>query len=271
MDSTVKLWDVYNQRKCLRTFYGHTEAVRDIDFNYDGTRFVSISYDRYVKLWDTETGQMISRHTSKKIPFCGKLHPEPDKSHEILVGQSDKLVVQWDTRADEIVQKYDEHLGPVNTVTFLDNNSKFVSTSDDKKAFVWEYGIPVVSKHIAEPDMHSMPYVATTPNGKHWAGQSQDNTIQVYGAVPGVKLLTRKRFIGHLTAGYACQLGFSPDGKILYSGDAQGRVFFWDWRTSKIYKKLKCHDEVCIGCVWHPIEQSRFATCSWDGTIKYWD
>jgi pre-mRNA-processing factor 17 len=37
------------------------------------------------------------------------------------------------------------------------------------------------------------------------------------------------------------------------------------------YKKMKCHDQVTIGCQWHPIEASRFATCSWDGTIKYWD
>jgi len=271
MDSTIKIWDVYNQRKCLRTFYGHTEAVRDIDFNYDGTKFVSVSYDRYIKVWDTETGQLVSKHTSGKVPFCAKIHPEPDLSHEILVGQADKLVVQWDTRADEIVQKYDEHLGPVNTITFIDNNKKFLSTSDDKKAFVWEYGIPVVHKHIAEPDMHSMPYVAVHPSGKHWVGQSQDNRLMVFGAVAKVKLMTRKQFVGHLSAGYACQLGFSPDGKIIYSGDAQGRVFFWDYRTSKIYKKLKCHDQVCIGAIWHPIETSRFATCSWDGTIKYWD
>jgi WD40 repeat protein len=69
-------------------------------------RFISFSYDRYVKVWDTETGQCISRHTSKKVPFCAKIQPSPSLSHEFLVGQSDKKVVQWDTRANEIVQKY---------------------------------------------------------------------------------------------------------------------------------------------------------------------
>ena len=35
---------------------GHSKAVRDISFNNTGTQFLSAAYDRYVKLWDTETG-----------------------------------------------------------------------------------------------------------------------------------------------------------------------------------------------------------------------
>ena len=27
-----------------------------------------------------------------------------------------------------------------------------------------------------------------------------------------------------------------PCARIVYSGDAEGRMFFWDWRTSKLYK-----------------------------------
>eukprot|EP01016_Furgasonia_blochmanni_P036409 TRINITY_DN4156_c0_g2_i1.p1 TRINITY_DN4156_c0_g2~~TRINITY_DN4156_c0_g2_i1.p1 ORF type:complete len:167 (+),score=40.29 TRINITY_DN4156_c0_g2_i1:55-555(+) len=160
----------------------------------------------------------------------------------------------------------------VNTVTFVDNNRKFVSTSDDKKIFLWEFGIPVVVKHISEPEMHSITATQLHPNGKYFAGQSSDNKIAVYDAKAGnFRLNRKKKFTGHLSAGYAISLSFSPDGQFLASGDAEGKVWFWDWKTCKNYASFKAHEGVCIGVDWHPVEPSKLATCGWDGTIKFWD
>lgn len=72
---------------------------------------------------------------------------------------------QWDIRSGKITQQYDQHLGPVNTITFVDSGRRFVTSSDDKSIRVWEYGIPVVIKYISEPHMHSMPSVQVHPNG----------------------------------------------------------------------------------------------------------
>ncbi|KMS64848.1 hypothetical protein BVRB_042050, partial [Beta vulgaris subsp. vulgaris] len=105
-----------------------------------------------------------------------------DKQSEFLVGQSDKKIIQWDARHSQTIptQTYDEHLGPVNAILFVDEGRRFVSTSDDKKMLIWEYGIPVVIKHIAEPDMHSMPVLTMHPSNNFFVAQSLDNQILVF-------------------------------------------------------------------------------------------
>ena len=48
------------------------------------------------------------------------------------------------------LQEYDRHLGAVNSITFVDENRRFVSTSDDKSLRVWEWDIPVDMKYIGK-------------------------------------------------------------------------------------------------------------------------
>lgn len=271
MDSKVKIWDVHGSGKCMRTYMGHSKAVRDVSFNNDGSKFLSAGYDRKIKLWDTETGKVVSTFSTGKVPYVVKLHPDEDKQHVLLAGMSDKKIVQWDMNTGEITQEYDQHLGAVNTITFVDDNRRFVTSSDDKSLRVWEYGIPVVIKYISEPHMHSMPSIAVHPNSNWFAAQSLDNQILIYSSRERFRLNKKKRFAGHIVAGYACQVSFSPDGRFVMSGDGEGRCWFWDWKTCKVFRTLGCHEGVCIGCEWHPLEQSKVATCGWDGLIKYWD
>ena len=270
MDSKIKLWELYGKRRCIRTYSGHAKAVRDIVFSNDGTKFLSASYDRMIKLWDTETGACLSRFTTKKIPYCVQFHPDDEKQNFFVSGMADKKIVGWDINTGEITQEYDRHLGAVNTITFIERNISFVSTSDDKSLRVWDWDIPVDRKHIADPSMHAIPSCSLSASGKWLACQSMDNKISIF-ATQKLRLNRKKVFKGHMVAGYACQCNFSPDNSYLISGDADGRCFLWDWKTTKVYKRFKAHDGVCIGCAWLPHETSKIVTCGWDGKIKLWD
>lgn len=272
MDCKVKLWEVYKGRRCIRTYMGHKMAVRDTCFNNAGDEFLSASYDRYIKLWDTETGQSKQKFHTGKVPYCVKFNPDDDKQHMFLAGMQDKKIIQWDTRSGEIVQEYDRHLGAVNTITFFDQNRRFCTTSDDKSLRIWEWEIPVDTKLIQDPGMHSMPYVTVAPNQKWMAAQSMDNKVIVFQVIDErVRFSKKKNFRGHMVAGYACGVDFSPDMSYVMSGDADGKIFVWDWKTHRILAKWKAHDNVCIGVLWHPHETSKIASCGWDGTIKFWD
>ena len=41
---------------CLRTLIGHTDSVKAVAIAPDGKRGISASYDKTLKIWDTETG-----------------------------------------------------------------------------------------------------------------------------------------------------------------------------------------------------------------------
>ena len=80
-----------------------------------------------------------------------------------------------------------------------------------------------------------------------------DNQILVY-STDNFRQNRKKRFAGHAVAGYACQVGFSPDGKWISSGDGEGNVVFWDWRTGRIKSRLRAHSKVVIAHEWLPHE-----------------
>lgn len=149
--------------------------------------------------------QVISTFSTGKIPYVVKLNPDEDKQNVLLAGMSDKKIVQWDMNSGEIPQEYDQHLGAVNTITFVDNNRRFVTSSDDNSLRVWEFGIPVVIKYISEPHMHSMPSISLHPNTNWLAAQSLDNQILIYSTRERFQLNKKRRFAGHIAASYACQ------------------------------------------------------------------
>lgn len=87
---------MYNEGNCLRTFLGHTRALKDIAFSPTGTRFLSTGHDRQIKLWDTETGKCIKSFSNGKMAHVVKWFPEEDKGGEgvFLAGMGDKKIIQ---------------------------------------------------------------------------------------------------------------------------------------------------------------------------------
>jgi len=270
LDGKCKVWSVTTKKVC-RTYIGHSAAVRDVQFNNDGTKFLSCSFDRFIRLWDTEKGDVLGTYTNRRVPYVLKFYPKDDNI--FVVGCSDNKIVAYDSTSGEVTQEYNHHLAPVNTITFVeDHGMKMITSSDDKKILVWEWDIGVPIKYISDPTMHSIPVVTLHPSGNFFAGQSLDNQIVVYQGKDRFGLQKKKKFSGHLVSGYACDIAFSPDGQFICSGDGNGKLFFWDWRRSKILQKYRAHDKgPSIGCVWHPVLPSTAFTCGWDGVIKMWE
>jgi pre-mRNA-processing factor 17 len=168
------------------------------------------------------------------------------------------------------VLTYDYHLGPVNTVLFFNDGNSFVSTSDDKKMLVWDFNAPVPTNYISDPSMFSITNTCLASDESCFVVQASNNEISIYNSGEKVSLNKKRTFKGHLTAGYACGLSLSPDKKFLASGDGEGSLFFWDFHSSKLLKKVpNVHrNGPCISVAWHPLEPTTVATAGWDGVIQ---
>lgn len=280
-DGKVKLWDAYHDRELLRSYTGHTKSVVDVDFSPDGTHFLTASYDRQMKVWNTETGACIGRYSTGSTPHVVRWSPSSDPAgREFLAGMHDNKIVQFDTRMPDAtsdedrrkpVQEYDHHLGPVNTITFCDEDRRFITTSDDKSLRAWEYNIPVPVKFIAEPYMFPMVKSASHPAKANVLLQSSDNTIKVYHSGDKIRQNRKKEFRGHNNAGYAIDVAVSPDGSIVCSGDSGGQVVFWSWKDCKLWHRLRASDAAVVSVAWHPRETSKVVTGDINGAVKYWD
>uniref|UniRef100_A0A8C9GPS3 Pre-mRNA-processing factor 17 n=1 Tax=Piliocolobus tephrosceles TaxID=591936 RepID=A0A8C9GPS3_9PRIM len=269
LDNTLKLWGVYKTKSCIRTYKGHFKGVKDVLFDNDGSSFISCGYDNNVIYWDTEYGKIKGIYNQKKTPYCLCLNP--DDPNIFLVGGATNKICHFDFRTGNIELEYNEHLQAINTITLCENNKKLISTSDDKKIFIWEYGLPVVVKYISDASMFSITSVSVHPNNNFFLCQSMNNMITVYEATGKFRLFSKKTFKGHQNVGYSINVSCSNDGKYVISGDCNGGLFIWNWKKMLNYKNIKAHNKVCIDCVWHPFNNSMLATASWDGTVKLWE
>lgn len=274
-DGVARVFRLYGKRKLMASYYGHTAAIKDLWQTNDCRRFITASFDRYTRMWDTESGKCIGKWGTNTPINTARIHTEEE--HIFLTGQSDKRIVQWDTRVGSDTDKanvltYERHTKAVNTITWIDGGNKLMTSSDDKTIRCWEYGIPIDYRLIADPEMHSAPSATLSPNGSCVAYQSLDNKILIYDLTRGrVKLQRKQIFRGHMVAGYACQIDFSADHQYICSGDGDGKVFMWDFKRMRLLSRFKAHDHVAIGVRCLPFETSKMLSWSWDGTVKLWD
>jgi len=63
------VWDVESGRE-LRTLAGHTGSVMGVAVSGDGRRAISASDDQTLKVWDVESGKVVSTFTCEGLALC---------------------------------------------------------------------------------------------------------------------------------------------------------------------------------------------------------
>ncbi|CAL9735848.1 pre-mRNA-processing factor 17 [Monosporozyma servazzii] len=273
-DDTIKLWNFYGDRKCVRDYKGHSKAVKTLTFVNDGSSFISSSFDQTVKVWDTESGKVTKRLKFKSIPNAVDSRPL-DNGNEIIVGLSNSKIMHYDIRVHEkngLVQQYDHHLSSILALKYFPDGSKFISSSEDKTVRIWNNQINIPIKQISDTTQHSMPTLDIHPSENYFCTQSMDNSIYSYSMKPKYKRHPNKVFRGQKSSGYGIGLTFSPDGHYVCSGDIRSKMLIWDWTTTKLLKTIAIPGKKPITQVtWHPQETSKILCTGVDGKIYMLD
>lgn len=134
----------------------------------------------------------------------------------------------------------------------FNKNSYFLSY----QVYVEAYTCPCVRRHPFEPS---------------FVAQSNGNYIAIFSSTPPFKLDKYKRYENHGVSGFPIKCNFSLNGEKLASGSSDGSIYFYDYRSSKLVRKLKAYEEPCVDVAFHPIVPNVIASCSWNGDVSVFE
>jgi hypothetical protein len=190
----LRVWDA-GTGQLLRKIAGHSHRLGTVVFSPDGRRIATASFDRTIKVWDTDTLRLI--RTLGQNPASG-------------------------------------HVGVITGLAFSrDGRRLFSAGGEDKTVKVWDpqTGQEVLNLRGHTLFCHGL---AVSPDGVRVASAGKDRTIRFWDATPpnaseGLEAVTREH--GH----EVWSVEFSPDGRYLASASwGERSVRVWDARGGAV-------------------------------------
>ncbi|KAK6934358.1 WD40 repeat [Dillenia turbinata] len=267
MDHAICIWNVWSRDQKARLFNFHSAAVKDVRWSQHGLTLLSCGYDHLSRLTDVEKGTEIQ--TFKEDQVVGVIKFHPDNVNLFLSGGSRGLLRLWDIRAGKIVHEYTRNLGPILDIEFTADAKQFISSSDvsggnlsENSIIVWDVSREVPLSNQVYVEAYTCPCIRSHPFDPYFVAQSNGNYIAIFSSNPPFKLDKCKRFEGHEVSGFPIKCNFSMDGERLISGSSDGSIYIYNYRSSKLIKKISSHEQACIDVALHPLMPNESPTIS---------
>ncbi|ETO20421.1 G-protein beta WD-40 repeats containing protein, partial [Reticulomyxa filosa] len=151
----------------------------------------------------------------------------------------------------------------VNSVQFSPDNTKIVSSFDDKTIRIWDIKLEREIK-LLKGHSDGVNDSQFTPDGNKVLSCSEDNTIRLWDVQSGKELMI---FKGHLNNVTKAQL--SPDGNIVISSSNDQTIIVWEAKSGKNIMTLG-HSDYVNSVKFSPTGKT-FVSASNDRTIRIWD
>ena len=258
-NQALALWDANTGAK-LRPLEGSVSGAWALAFSPDGGRLAAGSRDRTARLWDVRTGKEIlvfKAHGSEVR--CVAFSPD---GKMLATGSMDRSVKLWDLAGGSEVKTLKGHEGEIYSLAFSPDGKTLASASNDATVRLWDIQLALEPVSIKAADV----MVALSPDSaKPSFASYSGGTVKLRDAVTGQPFASFARQSGAVTSA-----AFSPDGKIIATGDLRGSVKLWDTASQKEVTTVKAHATIVSSLAFAPDGQT-LATASHDQTAKVWD
>jgi WD40 repeat protein/mono/diheme cytochrome c family protein len=165
----------------------HTDTVFGLAFSADGSRLASGGADKYVKLFDTATGELLKSfegHTQHVLDVI----ISPDGKRIASAG-ADDLIKIWDTDKGERVRDLRNHKLQVTRLAMVGSGPSFLAVSGDGVARRWNLETGDPSRTFDGPKDH-LYGVAASADGAFVATGGEAGTLRLYDGKSGQVLKT---------------------------------------------------------------------------------
>ena len=219
-------------------------SINDIKFSPDGTRF-AVATTIGVWMYDAQTGKEISLFKGDRQDIKGVAFSKDGRF--LVSANSAGGIPRWNATTGELHSiLVKENVRSLNTAVFSADGTKLVSVSRPHYEIqVWNLSGGTTPPIITDIDQDlkggQLSAIALSPDKRFLATAIHEwkkvYPIQMWNAVTGKRLLT---LTGHTRR--IKSLVFSPDGKMLASGDESRTIKLWNMDTATSHATFKAPD-----------------------------
>ena len=122
----------------LMQLQGHSGRVTSVAFSRDGSKIISGSFDKTIRVWDASTGIELLRPLQGHDDSILSVAFSPDGS-KIISGSQDNTIRVWDASTGaEMLPPLRCHNNWIRSVAISPDGSKIISGSSEKTVRVWD-------------------------------------------------------------------------------------------------------------------------------------
>src|ERR671933_472027 len=209
---------------CALMLGGHNLSVQAVAIAADGKRTISASYDKTLKIWDTDTGRELRTLTGHTGPVRG-VAIAPDGLTAISASDDNTLKI-WDIETGSELQTLTGHTNSVRGVAIAPDGLTAISASDDNTLKIWDLASGTELRTLTDTGYGRA--VAMAPDGDLAMSVPQLNTLKIWDTETGRELQTLTEDSSFVSA-----VAIAPDGKRVVSASWDHTLRIWALASGK--------------------------------------